>query len=76
MTRKSWDKLKTGSIVKTVRSGTRRIVVKGGNGFITLKSISHGSYRLWSGHRVTHTPGHTETTYVPCDRNNFKVIKF
>lgn len=77
MKRESWDKLKEGSIVKMIRSGVRRIVISAsGKGHITLRSISSGSYHMWSGHITKHTPGVTETTYVTCDRHNFKVIKF
>ena len=77
MTRRQWDKLKTGSIIKGrgKTSKLRRVLWKGDNNMITLRMISFASHQLWSGQYTDRKVGDV-THYCSGDKNFFNVVKF
>jgi hypothetical protein len=76
MTLSSWRKLRSGSIVRSIRSGVYRRVIRAQSGCITLVMIQGGERRLWSGAYRHNIAGVSKTVYVSCDRAFFKVWRY
>lgn len=78
MTSTAWRKLKTGSIVRSSKSGTKRRVVRKDqkSKCIILKKVSGAAHRLWSGAIRYSVVGKDTTTYCIGDKLQFDVHRY
>ena len=77
MTRKAWDKLREGSIIKSARSGVRRKVLRASNGCIVLQILVSCQPRSWwGGYHTPRTAGVDTTTYCAGDKKAFEVVRY